>query len=67
MIMNKDKENEKEKKPVGRPSLNTKSYHVKIEGDLVPVLDEQPNKNRYINISIREKMQRDGLIKKTKK
>lgn len=53
----------KEKKPVGRPSMNTKSYHVKIEGDLVPILDRQENKNRFINKSIREKMEREGLIK----
>lgn len=53
----------KEKKPVGRPSMNTKSYHVKIEGDLVPILDRQDNKNRFINKSIREKMEREGLIK----
>lgn len=55
---------DKEKRPVGRPSMNTKSYHVKIEGDLVPILDAQPNKNRFINNSVREKMLRDGLIKK---
>ncbi len=55
---------DKEKRPVGRPNMNMKSYHVKIEGDLVPILDEQPNKNRFINNSVREKMLRDGLIKK---
>ena len=57
---------EKEKKSVGRPSMNTKSYHVKIEGDLVPILDKQPNKNRYINDSIRQRMNREGLLKKNK-
>lgn len=55
---------EKEKRPVGRPSMNTKSYHVKVEGELVPILDAQANKNRFINNSIREKMIRDGLLKK---
>ena len=55
---------EKEKRPVGRPSMNTKSYHVKVEGELVPILDAQANKNRFINNSIREKMLRDGLLKK---
>lgn len=53
----------KEKKPVGRPSMNTKSYHIKVEGDLVPILDKQENKNRFVNNSIREKMEREGLIK----
>lgn len=56
-----------EKNPVGRPSLNTKSYHVKIEGDLAAVLDEQPNKNRYVNTALREKMNRDKLIKSVKR
>lgn len=55
---------DKEKRPAGRPNMNMKSYHVKIEGDLVPILDEQPNKNRFINNSVREKMLRDGLINK---
>ena len=44
--------------------MNTKSYHVKVEGELVPILDAQANKNRFINNSIREKMIRDGLLKK---
>lgn len=56
----------KEKNPVGRPSLNTKSYHVKIEGDLAEVLDRQPNKNRYVNEAVREKMEKEGLISKKK-
>ena len=58
---------EKQKKPVGRPSLNTKSYHVKIEGDLATLLDEQQNKNRYINDAVRMRMEKDGLLKKSKK
>jgi hypothetical protein len=55
---------DKQKKPLGRPSMNTKPYSVRIEGELGPILDAQPNKNRFINNSIREKMQREGLLKK---
>jgi hypothetical protein len=55
-----------EEKKRGRPSMNTKSYHVKIEGDLAEVLDTQSNKNRYVNESLRMKMERDGLIKRSK-
>lgn len=58
---------EEEKRKIGRPSLNTKPYHVKIEGDLAEVLDQQPNKNRYINESLRMRMEREKLIKKQKK
>lgn len=53
-----------QKKPVGRPSLNTKSYHIKVEGDLWPLLDTQSNKNRYVNDAIRQRMEREGLISK---
>ena len=51
-------------KKMGRPSMNTKAYSVRIEGELVSILEEQSNKNRFINNSIREKMQREGLLKK---
>lgn len=57
---------EKTDKKIGRPSMNTKSYHVKIEGDLAEILDQQPNKNRYINDSIRQRMEKEKLIKKQK-
>ena len=53
-----------QKKPVGRPSLNTKSYHIKVEGDLWPLLDAQSNKNRYVNDAIRQRMEREGLVSK---
>jgi hypothetical protein len=56
-----------EEKKRGRPSMNTKSYHVKIEGDLAEILDTQSNKNRYVNESLRAKMERDGLIKCSKR
>lgn len=55
---------EKEEKKVGRPSMNTKSYHVKVEGELASILDEQPNKNRYVNDAIRMRMEKEGLIKR---
>ena len=56
-----------EKKKIGRPNLNTQDYHVKIEGDLAEVLKQQPNKNRYINESLRMRMEKEKLIKKQKK
>lgn len=46
----------------GRPSMNTKAYSVRIEGDLAEILDTRPNKNRYVNESLREKMKKDKLI-----
>jgi len=55
-----------EEKKRGRPSMNTKSYHVRIEGDLAEVLDTRPNKNRYINESLRMRMEREELIKRSK-
>jgi len=64
VLLQKIRVMDKQKKPLGRPSMNTKPYSVRIEGELVPILDAQPNKNRFINNSIREKMQREGLLKK---
>lgn len=55
-----------EEKKRGRPSMNTKSYHFKIEGELAEVLDNQPNKNRYVNEAVRKRMEREGLIKRSK-
>lgn len=55
-----------EKRGRGRPSMNTKSYHVKVEGELSEVLDTISNKNRYINDSIREKMIREKILKRRK-
>jgi hypothetical protein len=52
------------KKKVGRPGLNMKSYHLKLEGDLVDPLEQQQNKNRYINDAIRQRMERENIIKK---
>lgn len=53
---------EQDKKPVGRPSLNTKRYQIKVYGNLVPVIDALPNKNKFINEAIMEKAKKDGLI-----
>ena len=58
---------EEGKKKVGRPSMHTKAYNVRIEGELAEILDQQPNKNRYINESIRQRMEKEKLIKKQKK
>ena len=58
---------EPEKKHRGRPSLNTRPYSVKIEGQLADVLDTKDNKNRYVNQSLREKMERDGDIPRRRK
>jgi hypothetical protein len=56
-----------EQKKRGRPSLNTRPYSVKIEGQLADVLDTKENKNRYVNQSLREKMERDGDIPRRRK
>lgn len=55
---------EKEKKNVGRPRTSQmKSYHYKADGDLIPVLDKVANRNGFINDAVREKAERDGLMK----
>ena len=55
---------EKEKKPVGRPRTSQmKSYHYKADGDLIPVLDKVENRNGFINAAVREKAEREGLMK----
>lgn len=55
---------EKTKNPVGRPKSSTmKSYHYKAEGDLIPLLDKVENRNGFINAAVREKAQREGLLK----
>ena len=54
-----------QKRPIGRPrSSQMKNYHYKADGDLVHILDSVENRNRFINLSVREKSIRDGLIKK---
>ncbi len=55
---------EKEKKNVGRPRTSQmKSYHYKADSDLIPVLDKVANRNGFINAAVREKAERDGLMK----
>ena len=40
-----------------------KSYHYKADCDLTPVLEKVDNKNRCINDAVREKAEREGLMK----
>lgn len=58
---------EKEKRPVGRPKKSDdekmKSYHYKAEADLIPLLDKVENRNGFINAAVREKAEREGLMK----
>lgn len=55
---------EKEKKNVGRPRTSQmKSYHYKADSYLIPVLDKVANRNGFINAAVREKAERDGLMK----
>lgn len=53
-----------EKKKRGRPKSSTMvSYHYKAESELVPLLDSVGNRNAFINAAVREKAERDGMIK----
>ena len=45
-----------------RPSLTGKAYNYKADKELVPVLDNQENRNRFINDAVREKSEKEGLI-----
>lgn len=62
-----EREEKKGRRPVGRPHTpedkRLKSYHYKAEADLVPVLDEVKNRNGFINAAVREKAEREGLMK----
>lgn len=46
----------------GRPSCIGKNYNYKADKDLVPVLDSQENRNRFINNAVREKAQKENLL-----
>lgn len=46
----------------GRPSLTGKNYLYKADKDLVSILDDKCNRNRFINEAVREKSERDGLL-----
>lgn len=53
----------------GRPPVQRKQKQIslKLDADIADVFDSdlfQGKKNRYINDAIREKMLKDGLIKK---
>lgn len=48
----------------GRPHLTGKAYNYKADKDLVPILDAQDNRNRFINDAVREKSIRESLISK---
>ena len=48
----------------GRPPLTGKAYNYKADKDLVPILDAQDNRNRFINDAVREKSIRESLISK---
>ena len=55
---------EKVKNPVGRPRTSQmKGYYYKAEGDLISVLDNVENRHGFINAAVREKAERDGLMK----
>lgn len=48
----------------GRPKTFDigKSYSYKADKDLVPILDKQDNRNRFINDAVREKSEKEGLL-----
>lgn len=46
----------------GRPSCIGKNYNYKADKDLIPVLDTQTNRNRFINDAVREKAMKDNLL-----
>lgn len=46
----------------GRPSLTGKAYYYKADKELVSVLDNQENRNRFINEAVREKSKKEGLL-----
>lgn len=50
------------RKGAGRPSCIGKSYHYKADEDLIPILDVQDNRNRFINDAVREKSKRENLL-----
>ncbi len=56
---------EKESKR-GRPSsgVNTVDVHYKMSKDLYNALPKTLKRNTYINEAVREKMKKDGFIKK---
>lgn len=43
-------------------SLTGKVYYYKADKELVSVLDNQENRNRFINDAVREKSEKEGLL-----
>ena len=50
------------RKGVGRPNLTGKVYCYKADKDLINLLDNTENRNRFINEAVREKLIKDRLI-----
>lgn len=46
----------------GRPAITGKAYNYKADKDLIPILDKQNNRNRFINDAVREKSEKEGLL-----
>ena len=46
----------------GRPAITGKAYNYKADKDLIPILDKQDNRNRFINEAVREKSEKEGLL-----
>nr|DAQ27904.1 MAG TPA: hypothetical protein [Caudoviricetes sp.] len=46
----------------GRPAITGKAYNYKADKDLIPILDKQDNRNRFINEAIRDKATKEGLL-----
>ena len=46
----------------GRPAITGKAYNYKADKDLIPILDKQENRNRFINDAVREKSEKEGLL-----
>ena len=65
MVLNKIKNTHGGKRVgAGRPAITGKAYNYKADKDLVPILDAQDNRNRFINDAVREKSIRESLISK---
>ena len=50
------------RKGAGRPAITGKAYNYKADKDLIPILDKQDNRNRFINDAVREKSEKEGLL-----
>lgn len=46
----------------GRPAITGKAYNYKADKDLIPILDKQENRNRFVNDAVREKSEKEGLL-----